>query len=80
MSSDKIWNTDETGCTLCLKSGRVLAMRGAKDVYQVTNNGKEQITTLCAVSVGGTIIPLTHVFAGKRFKSDPCPECVFWSI
>ena len=41
---------------LCPKSGRVLAMRGSKDVYQVTGNSKEQVTTLCAVSTAGTVV------------------------
>ena len=68
---DQIWNADETGFSLCPKSGRVLAMRGSKDVYQVTENSKEQVTTLCAVNAAGTVVPPMHVFAGKRFKFDP---------
>ena len=68
---NQIWNADETGCPLYPKSGRVLAMRGAKDVYQVTGNSKEQVTTLCAISAEGGIIPPMHIFAGKRFKVDP---------
>ena len=68
---NQIWNADETGCPLCPKSGKVLAMRGSKDVYQVTGNSKEQVTTLCAVSAAGTVVPPMHIFAGKRFKVDP---------
>ena len=68
---DQIWNADETGCPLCPKSGKVLSMRGSKDVYQVTGNSKEQVTTLCAVSAAGTVVPPMHIFAGKRFKVDP---------
>ena len=50
---NQIWNADETRCPLCPKSSRILAMRGAKDVYQVTGNSKEQITTLCAITAEG---------------------------
>ena len=73
---NQIWNADETGCPLCPKSGRVLAMRGAKDVYQVTGNCKEQVTTLCAISAEGGIIPPMHIFAGKHLKVDPMSGCV----
>ena len=73
---DKIWNADETGCPLCPKSGRVLAMRGTKDIYQVTSNSKEQITTLCAFSAAGSMVPPMHIFAGKQFKNDPMKDCV----
>ena len=65
---DHIWNADETGRPLCPKSGKVLAMRGSKDVYQVTGNSEEQVTTLCTVSAAGTMVPPMHIFAGKCFK------------
>ena len=73
---DQVWNADETGCPLCPKSGRVLALCGAKDVYQVTGNSKEQVTTLCAISAAGNFVPPMHIFAGKRFKVDPMDGCV----
>jgi len=47
----RIWNADETGCPLFPKSGKVLALSGARDVFQVTSDSKEQITTLCTASV-----------------------------
>jgi len=31
-------------------------MRGSKDIYEITENSKEQITTLCAVSAAGSIL------------------------
>ena len=43
-------------------------MRGAKDVYQVTGNSKDQVTTLCAISAAGTVVPPMHIFAGKRLR------------
>jgi len=56
-----IWNADETGCPLCLKSGKVIGLSGAKDVYQVTGNTKAQITSLCAVSASENVIPPVHI-------------------
>ena len=72
----RIWNADETGCPLCPKSGKVLALSGAKNVYQVTSDTKEQITTLCAISAAGNIIPPMHIFSGQRFRYNPLDGCV----
>ena len=68
---DQVWNADETGYPLYPKTGRVLALCGAKDVYQVTGNSKEQVTTLCGISKAGNFVPPMHIFAGKWFKVDP---------
>ena len=51
------------------KIRKVLAMVEAKDVYQVTGNSKEQVTTLYAISAAGSVVPPMHIFAGKCFKS-----------
>ena len=46
-----------------LNQGRyVLAMRGSKDIYQVTGNSKEQVTTMYAVSAAGTYCGSTHAY------------------
>ena len=63
-----IWNADETGCPLCPRTGKVLCLSGTKDVYQITGSSREQITTLCAISASGNIIPPMHLFPGQRFK------------
>ena len=47
-----VWNNDETGCPLCTKSRKVLALSGTKDYYQ--------ITTLRAISATGNAIPPMH--------------------
>ena len=57
-------------------TGRVLALCGTKDVYQVTVNSKEQVTTLCGISAAVNFVPPMHIFAGKRFKVDPMEGCV----
>ena len=72
----RVWNADETGCPLCPKSGKVLALSGTKDVYQATSNSKEQITTLCAISAAGNTIPPMHIFSGQRFHYNPLEGCV----
>ena len=72
----RIWNADETGCPLCPKSGKVLALYGAKDVFQATTDTKEQITTLCAISAAGSVIPPMHIFSGHRFRYNPLDGCI----
>ena len=67
----RIWNCDESGFPLCPKTGKVLTTQGIRNVYHVTGNGKEQVTTLCAVSAAGGVIPPMHVFPGERFTYNP---------
>ena len=72
----QIWNADEAGFPLCPSTGKVIAMRNSRCVYGVTGDSKEQITTLCAVSAAGYVIPPMHIFAGERFKYNPMNNCV----
>lgn len=51
-------------------------MRNSRLVYGVTVDSKEQITTLCAVSAAGNVIPPMHIFAGERFRYNPMNKCV----
>ena len=72
----QIWNADEAGFPLCPSTGKVIAMRNSRCVYGVTGDSKEQITTLCAVSAAGYVIPPMNIFAGERFKYNPMNNCV----
>lgn len=66
----QIWNCDESGFSLCPKSGKVLAPRGAKTVYY-SSSGKGQITTLACINAAGGTVPPMHVFPGVRFSYNP---------
>ena len=71
-----IWNADESGFSLCPKSGKVLAHVGCRAVYRITSNSKEQIITLCAIGAAGNVIPPMHVFPGERFSGyNPMQNC-----
>ena len=70
-----IWNCDESGFSLCPKTGKVLAARGTPTVYYNTS-GKGQITTLVCISAAGGIIPPMHIFPGVRFGYNPMEGCV----
>lgn len=66
------WNADEAGFPLYPTSGRIIAIRNARCVYGVTGDSKDQITTLCAISAAGEVIPPMHIlFAGERLSTTP---------
>ena len=70
-----ILNCDDSGFSLCPRSGKVLALYGAKTVYY-TSCGKGQITTLACIGAADGIIPPMHVFPGIRFSYNPMEGCV----
>ena len=70
----QIWNSDEAGFPLCPKTGKVIAMKNAKDT--TTGNSKDQITCLCAASIAGEVLPPMHIFAGEHFRYNPMAGCV----
>ena len=67
----QIWNCDESGFSLCPKSGRVLASQGVRYVHQVSSSSRLQITTMVCASAAGSTIPPMHIFAGERFSYNP---------
>ena len=44
--AEYIWNADEAGFPLCATSGKVISIRNLKNVYAITADTKELITTL----------------------------------
>jgi hypothetical protein len=42
----RMFNGDESGFPLCLKTGKVIAEKGARHVYHVTSSNKQQITVM----------------------------------
>lgn len=59
----RILNGDETGFALCPKSGKILAPKGWKNIYEVKKSGeKETLTVLMVFSANGGIIPPMIVY------------------
>ncbi|XP_033106069.1 uncharacterized protein LOC117108217 [Anneissia japonica] len=67
----RLYNTDESGFPLCVKSGRVIAELGAKDVYRLGNSTRSQITVLACCNADGSYVPPMMVFPGQRFIYNP---------
>ena len=51
------------------KVPKVLSMKGAKKVCQVSSGNRTQITILGCTSATGQVIPSMVVFTGKHFNS-----------
>lgn len=67
----RIYNGDETSFCLCPKTGRVLAPKGYRNVYQINaGNEKETITVLLIFSADGKTIPPMVVFPYIRPPKD----------
>lgn len=59
----RIFNGDETGFSLCPKSGKVLGPKGYKNLYMIKkNNEKENITVLVVFTASGKVCPPLVVF------------------
>ena len=71
-----IWNADEAGFPLSPTTGKVLALRNAKNVYAISGDSKEQITTLCVANAAGIVLPPMHIFPGVRFRYNPMENSV----
>lgn len=63
----RVFIGDESGFQLCPNTGRVLAMKGAKDVYDVeTSSSKESITVMFTFSAAGESCTPMIVFNYQR--------------
>lgn len=69
-NSARIFNLDESGFPLAGTNGqlKVLTKRGAKNVYKITPDCKEQVTVLCCASASGTLSKPYVIFPGVRPK------------
>lgn len=63
----RIFNGDESGFAMCPKTGKVLAPRGWKNLYQIkTGMEKENITVLLVFNASGSICPPLVIFPYVR--------------
>ena len=71
ISTDNIWNMDETGIALgvCTNT-RVLARAGKKRTYTESPENREWVSIIEAVSAGGATIPPTIIFKGLHLQTS----------
>ena len=68
------FNADESGFPLCVNTGKVLAEKGARHVYQVTLSTKQQITVMVCFNAMGQYVPPLIVFPCERFRDSGIHE------
>lgn len=67
--SDKIYNVDETALTTVQETGKVIAMKGQKQVGQITSAERGTLITMCgAINANGNNIPPLLIFPRKYLK------------
>lgn len=75
---DRIFNADETNFQICVKSGQVLAEKGARNVYNVEQSqAKESITVLFTFSAAGNVCCPFIVYPYQRLPekiSESVPD------
>lgn len=63
----RVCNADETGFNVCPKTGKILAQKGCKNVYEVEkSSAKENITVLFTFSAAGVVCDPLIIYPFKR--------------
>ena len=67
----RILNADETNFQLCPKSGKILGIKGWKNVYEISaGNEKETLTVLCTFRASGDVAKGMIVYPYQRPPKD----------
>ncbi|KAG5872324.1 hypothetical protein JTB14_037572 [Gonioctena quinquepunctata] len=70
-STDRIWNTDETGITTVLQAPKVIAETGSKAVGQCVSAERGSLVTMCGIiSAVGASIPPLYIFPRVRMEEQ----------
>ena len=67
LDPSRIYNADESGFSMCAQTGRVIGLKGARSVYNISASDRSQITVLCGMSASGHFLRPLIVFPGQRF-------------
>lgn len=66
---ERIWNVDESGVTTVHKPGKVVALKGEKQVGQVTSAERGTLVTMCCgINAIGNAIPPFFIFPRVHMK------------
>ena len=66
-SAKQLWNMDKTGITNVHKPGKIIAMKGKRQVSKMTSGERgATVTVVYAMSASGTYVPPLFIFPRKR--------------
>ena len=69
VTAGDIYNLDETGCQTAHKVPKVIAVKGRKQVGQLTSQERGELITVCGiVSARGVALPPAYIFPRKNFR------------
>ena len=73
LSGTRIFNMDESGLTSVQKPGKVISLKGKKQVGGITSGERGQTTTIvCCMSGAGQYIPPMMIFRRMRMTAGIC--------
>ncbi|CAG8835093.1 13928_t:CDS:1, partial [Cetraspora pellucida] len=65
LTSDRIWNMDESGFNISSRLQKVLAQKGSRQVHKtVAGSSKEHVSVCPTISAAGTYIPPLLIYKG----------------
>lgn len=69
--ANRIYNADETGITPVHIPGKILAVKGQRQVGAITSGERGKlVTVLCSVSAAGEYVPPMFIFGRARMKYE----------
>jgi hypothetical protein len=78
---ENIYNVDESGYTICQKTGKILAQKGKKCVGQLTSAEKgKTVTSVCCMSAAGVYVPPMLIFPRAKLKPSLMDQAPAGSI
>ncbi|KAG9413690.1 hypothetical protein AC1031_022038 [Aphanomyces cochlioides] len=75
LTPDRIWNMDETAFILHKKSGKVIAVKGSRNVWLQTLNTGYHLSIAACVSADGVVFPPTFIFPGDSIERTLSTSC-----
>jgi hypothetical protein len=81
LTSDQIFNMDETGFSNKNKTKNVIAVKGSRNVWSKSVEASAHLTVVGAASASGFVVPPLYIVPGQRLNRDVLDACsIFGSV
>jgi hypothetical protein len=75
LTSDRIFNMDETGFAQKNKAKKVIAVHGSRNVWSKSVEASFHLTIVACVGANGFVVPPLYVVPGQRLNRDVMDAC-----